>query len=206
MQAGRATSSYNVSAPQLVSATFGTTTRLSGASESILLAADGSSKTLTIAGKDFGTSGKPAVWLGETVVPAASVTRTSDTALSVVLPAGVGGARDLVVASGYLGVAARGGVKVGYSPPSLIFASIMGGATSLNQAGGDSVTLTGTNFGSSGSTGGDGTVTQVTFQVGSFISQCTPSQWTATTIRCVAPAGAGSTLLVTLTVDGQATA
>ena len=116
VQADSPVSVFNVSAPTITSITYGSSTLQADSATAILLPADGTSKTLTIAGTDFGTlaGSKPIVLLGSVEVPASAVTRTSDTALSVALPASVGAARWLSLSTGYGTVSARGRVKVGY--------------------------------------------------------------------------------------------
>lgn len=58
--------------------------------------------------------------------------------------------------------------------------------------------LAGTNFGGSGGFAGS----TVGLSVGSFIVSCIPTQWTATSLKCAAPSGVGSGLVVRVRVGG----
>lgn len=149
---------------------------ITGMSPSTVSTAGGT--VLTIHGSSFGTSGT--VKIGGVNC---SVQSWAHTQIECVAPVGQGTSVPVVVAwEGQESAPA----PLSYSPPSITGISPSSAAT----VGGTILTITGGNFGISGTVrlgGGD----------------CTVSNWTHTTIVCFAPEGQGTNLPVTVTVAGQ---
>ena len=143
--------------------------------------------SVTISGSDFGsTQGSGTVTFGGTA--AASYTSWSATQIMCVTPAHAAGAVDAVITAnnGLSGTRSLGYTYI--TPPSVTTVSPTSGST----AGGTSVTLSGSNF---GSTQGLGTVTFGGTAAASYIS------WSATQIMCVTPAHAAGAVDAVITAN-----
>ena len=136
---------------------------------------------VSIAGTGFGTS--PTVLFGGVT---AQVQSASNTSITAVAPAGTGAIQVAVVADGQ----ESNGVPYTYLLPVIFSLSPDSGPT----AGGNSVVITGTNFGPA-----SGGVVSVTF--GGIQAPVTSAS--DTTITVTAPAGVGSVLVI-VTAGGQA--
>lgn len=157
---------------------------------------------LTITGSGFGTSGSVSVTVGG--VPATNVTRVDSTRITATTPAGTVGAANVVVTvSGAAGspgpIVITGTGLFTYAPSvwSPTLAAITPNSGPL--AGGQTVTLTGTNFRAS-----DSSLATVTFGGLSATVQSVSSNGKSMTVTVPAHAAGAVDVQVT-TVDGRAT-
>jgi hypothetical protein len=137
---------------------------------------------ITVTGTNFGTGGS--VTIGG--FPAASVWSTQSQ-IQCVLPAGQGSNLPVVVSVEGLPSTVAGSFN--YNPPVITSVSPACGPT----AGGATLTVTGTNFGTSG---------MVT--IGGISASNLPGQWSDGQIQCLTPGGVGEALPVVVVTAGQA--
>ncbi|MGC3958876.1 MAG: IPT/TIG domain-containing protein [Verrucomicrobiota bacterium] len=140
---------------------------------------------ITLKGMYFGTNGT--VTIGGNNAFVAS-TNWSDTEIQCTLPAGQGTNVPVIVTSG--GQASAPG-HFSYFPPGIVNVSPLTGPT----AGGATITLTGTNFGTSGVMLFNGSVV--------FVAA---TNWSDTQIRFALPAGQGTNIAIVVNTGGQASA
>ncbi|MGC3958875.1 MAG: IPT/TIG domain-containing protein [Verrucomicrobiota bacterium] len=141
--------------------------------------------TITLNGQYFGTNGT--VTFGGNFVPVAA-TNWSDTQLRFTLPAGQGTNVSIVVTSGGQVSAPA---SFSYFVPGITGMSPLTGPTT----GGAMITLTGTNFGTSGVVMFDQTMVFVV-----------ATNWTDTQIRFTLPAGQGANIPIAVLTGGQISA
>jgi len=138
---------------------------------------------IVLSGANFGVT--PTVLMGTTTCTIASRTHTS---VTFVLPPGTGRGLPITLT---VGGQASSPVEFNYLAPVITSVTPLNGPT----GGTSRITINGSNFGASPSTG--------TVVIGS--SACGSVTWTHTQVVCNVPAGHGASLPIRVTVDGQQT-
>jgi hypothetical protein len=136
------------------------------------------STLITINGKNFGLSGTVSIGGQSASITAGGYSHTT---ITCTLPAGQGANLPVIVTSAGR---ASNSVPFSYNPPAITGISVSAGPT----AGGTLITLTGSNFGTSG-----------TVSIGGQDAPVTSGGYSHTTITCTLPPGQGANLPVVVT-------